>query len=365
MSDDFKKKLDDYAEGKLSSGEEMELNRELEKMEQYQAYIEEQVGPNKNNTDPELNNKRQKEILKRGKWKARFQNAITALIILFIVVILCSFITSVFYSWGGRGAVYNDVIESTIAITEPNLQVTSQSFSPNSFFTMDWSGELGKEIGNDVETINSLDMKFLLHSPTNFNLQTKDDQNSFYVSPNGNDNDNLRNDWDKLEMLHEGTIVEAYISFDQSYTTAQVFNRFNGENYRPVWFAVDSGQQTEGDNNMRADNNPIGMPFIPVTQTSSSDSGDISSQQIINDPEARNSRFIQTLRFIKDYEHIAEGVLTYPSFNLENIIRYIEENGVNIYGAVITGPTKEILDLQNEAWVFDVQVGEARLWNWD
>ncbi|SDK21481.1 anti-sigma factor [Sediminibacillus albus] len=363
MSDDFKKKLDDYAEGKLSSEEEMELNRELEKMEQYQAYIEEQVGPNKNNIDPELNNKRQKEILKKGKWKARFQNAITALSILVVITILCSFITNVFYAWGDRGAVYDDVIESTIALTEPNLRVTSKSFSPNSFFTMNWSGELAKEIGNDVETINKLDMKFLLHSPINFNLQTKDDQNSYFISPN--DNETLRNNWGKLEVLPEGTVVEAYISFDQFYTTAQVFNKLKGKNYRPVWFAVNSGPKTEGDNNYKVNNNPIGMPFIPVKQTSSSESGGISSQEIINNPDTRNSKFIQTLHLIKDYEHIAEGISTYPSFNLENIIRYIEEHGVNIYGAVITGPKKEILNLQNEDWVSTVQVGEARLWNWN
>ncbi|WP_181351254.1 anti-sigma factor [Thalassobacillus sp. CUG 92003] len=365
MSDDFKKRLDDYAEGKLSSEEEMELNKELEKMEQYQAHLDEQMGPNKKNIDFEHYNKKQQKILKRGKWKARFQNGLTAIGILIIVTLLCSFLTTAFYALGNRGEVYNDVIKSTIAFTKPNSKVISESFSPNTFFTMNWSGELSKEIGDDIETSNKYNMNFLFHSPWSMDNQLKNKQSDYFISPNHNDNP--KNDWDKLENLPEGTVVEAYISFDQFYTTSQVFNRLQGQNYRPVWFAVESGQNKENENSNNIHNSTIGMPLIPVNQSSTSESGNgsISSQQVINSPENRNDKFIQTLRLMRDYEHISEEIIADPSFNLDNTIRFIEENGVNIYGAVITGPTKEILNLQDEGWVSDVSVGESRLWNWN
>ena len=43
----------------------------------------------------------------------------------------------------------------------------------------------------------------------------------------------------------------------------------------------------------------------------------------------------------------------------------LENNGFVHYGAVITGPTKEVLNLQEEAWVAALQVDEVRLWNWN
>ena len=50
---------------------------------------------------------------------------------------------------------------------------------------------------------------------------------------------------------------------------------------------------------------------------------------------------------------------------LQPRIDYVKEHGVNIYGAVVTGPSKEILKLREEPWVSAVYVGEVKLWNWD
>ena len=50
--------------------------------------------------------------------------------------------------------------------------------------------------------------------------------------------------------------------------------------------------------------------------------------------------------------------------HLEDRIAYMKENGVNMFGVVVTGPTKEILKLKDEQWVGGMKVGEVRLWNW-
>jgi len=41
------------------------------------------------------------------------------------------------------------------------------------------------------------------------------------------------------------------------------------------------------------------------------------------------------------------------------------QNGIHLYGAVITGPVKELLTLREVSWVQDLRVGEVRLWNWN
>ena len=96
MSDEFQRKLESYENGQLSGEELAEFEAELEKLEQYQAYFEE----NKPQQPLEISEKKQKKILRRSKWKARFQTAMMALSIFIIVLITTSILTAIFYSWG-------------------------------------------------------------------------------------------------------------------------------------------------------------------------------------------------------------------------------------------------------------------------
>ena len=49
---------------------------------------------------------------------------------------------------------------------------------------------------------------------------------------------------------------------------------------------------------------------------------------------------------------------------LEERMNYLEDNGFYHYGAVITGPTKELLQLQEEELISTIMVDEIAFWNW-
>ncbi|TKI02527.1 anti sigma factor C-terminal domain-containing protein, partial [Bacillus cereus] len=42
----------------------------------------------------------------------------------------------------------------------------------------------------------------------------------------------------------------------------------------------------------------------------------------------------------------------------------VKENGVKVYGIVITGPSKELLKLQNSPHVRYATLGDIEIWNW-
>jgi len=48
----------------------------------------------------------------------------------------------------------------------------------------------------------------------------------------------------------------------------------------------------------------------------------------------------------------------------EERIQFLEENGFMVYGAVITGPTKELLKLKEIDEIDGVQLGEIQFWSW-
>ncbi len=51
--------------------------------------------------------------------------------------------------------------------------------------------------------------------------------------------------------------------------------------------------------------------------------------------------------------------------NLSKRIQYMEKHGYKHYGAVVTGPTKEVLMLQDEGKVSELEVDEIEFWNWE
>ena len=57
-------------------------------------------------------------------------------------------------------------------------------------------------------------------------------------------------------------------------------------------------------------------------------------------------------------------IFYFEKLDLSKRIKYLESNGFQHYGVVITGPTKEVLKLQEETWVGELVVDEVSFWNW-
>lgn len=390
MNDDFKNKLREYAEGKLSLQEKEKIEREIEKIEEYQAFIEEELGNHKPQNISEIysentgmsNDKKEARIIKLAKWKARIHNALTALVIILVGTFLCGLITSIYYSSGNpaRLAVYRDVIESTIAITEPNLLFRGGGTGVNPYFSMGMRGDLRKEIGSEYVNAGEIQLSFLFNQvrfPERKLLIDKDDTWPFrYPTASAS----MNSDWKKLEKLPEGTVAEAYLSFDQFYTMDEVLQKFKAKDMAPVWFVVDTGFD-DITANPRA--SFIGFPYHPIWHPDDmtvnsrltekkglftrvvSESASSPQVEEYGSGELRTKNFMKTLELLSNYEQIANRVALGGELRVPERINYLKKHGVKIYGIVVTGPSKEILKLKKEAWVAGIHLGEVRLWNWE
>lgn len=395
LGEDFKRRLKDYAEGKLSENERKEVESELQKMEDYQNFLEEQMkeeGSNKmndSNCPRELSKDEQIKILKRGKWKARLQNALAAIGIILVATIIFNIFTAVFYDVGkiSRREIYRDVVNSTIAVTQPNIRAGNSGSSTTPFMSMNLDSGLYKRVGSEDIRVGEMSVKFLLGQagyPQRKWLMEKgvQDSSGMFCYPSS---ERMASDgeWIKLEKLPEGTVSEVYVSLDKFYGTGEILGKFKDKDINPLWFAVDTGFDKAEPGLSDQIVYPIGFPSNPIwhnddwTLVSSKEekTGIIGRTVSITksapeyDPygseKLRNENFIKTLNLMKKYEKIVDRITNIPGLNLEKRIEYINANGINIYGVVVTGPSKEILKLKDEAWVAGIKVGEVRLWNWE
>jgi hypothetical protein len=381
LKDEFKKKLKDYTEGKLPEQEKKEIEKDLEKLEQYQEFLDEEIEENedKRNKHTCYEHKNGKKILKMSKWKARIQNATTGICMFIVFAILSSLITSVFYSMGEptRLEIYKDVIESTLGITQPNVRTMSTGMSPNQFLTATIATKLVKRVGKEDIIIGDADYDFFLGRLNNRNLKYIFDNSHriIFDYPNGSIDQWMHKEWNKLEKLPEGTVSEVYLSLDKFYETDEILKKFIDKDVDLLWFAVDTG------NEEKMITNPIGFPEAPIWHSddyileSREEKGNFFTKVVTESSSAptvegygsgkvRNENFIKTLQFIEKYDSIASEVAPFKTRNIQEKIDYIQKNGVKIYGMVITGPTKEVLKLKEEKWISGMEVGEVRLWNW-
>ena len=70
------------------------------------------------------------------------------------------------------------------------------------------------------------------------------------------------------------------------------------------------------------------------------------------------------MRFLDKYEEKAEKFYL-GRLNLPKRVQYLNEHGIKHYGAVVTGPTKEVLKLKDEGKISDLEVDEIDFWNWE
>lgn len=377
VNNEFKRKLEAYEKGELSDGELEDFEKELEKLESYQEFLEENGTQVK---DSNINETKQQKILRRSKWKARLQTAFSALGIILLFTIISTFLTAGYYSWGkpDRADVFRNIIDQTLTVTNPYGYLGGTSTNTSPFFGLEAVRDLNKTIGNETVKVGEVKAKFF------FSMMSFPEQEYF-----GNVSNNTptfsyprageRNlsDWKRLEQLPEGTVVSAYLSFAELIDTEKVFQLFDGRDMDLIWFAVDTGFEGK-DGGVILE--PIGFPSYPIWHDDDMildsreeekglfgsriiSEGHSSPEYTVGDHEVLHEQFLKTLTFLKDHEQKANKLL-FEKLELSKRIQYLENNGFQHYGVVITGPTKEVLKLQEETWVGELVVDEVSFWNW-
>lgn len=390
MTERFKQQLKDYTAGKLSAEERAQVEQEIAKLEVYQEHMDELLFDDNNHIEPPVqeqsipfNPKQARKIMNQGKRRARYWSVGTVFGLLLLLSLVNSIVTSLFYSTGepARQSIYGDVLESAIAVTNPNISVAFSS-SPGGILSMKYYGNMTKVIGSEHVTVgrNTQTVRFnQMIGSTNTYSQAQGSSNMMFYLPEATDKSMSKQEWARLEKLPEGTVAEAFISFDHYYTTDAALKLFEDKEVNPVWLAVYKGESKDDGDGMYV-RRPLGFPSTPIWHhgdgetikygkqktglfsSSSSSSTSYPGVETYGDGKLRNDNFIDTLKLINKYKSVARSVIY--SSEIKDALTYVEANGVTIYGMVVTGPTKELLKLRETSFVQHIRIGEVRLWNW-
>ncbi|NGZ76230.1 anti sigma factor C-terminal domain-containing protein [Saccharibacillus alkalitolerans] len=412
MNEDFKRRLAAYRDGTLTQTEREEVERELEKLEAYQSYLDElmdeeehpdrlmrkeegggraEEGGKKMPEDEIERMRRRKErrIIRRAKWKSRGITALVTLVVLAAVWAGSGWLSQSYYAKTGeyrgmnRQDLYQHALSRVVETTMPNRYLAFDQQEPGTFFTLGIEGLVQHPLGNTIrsEARVNLDYRFgrlekawvekrdSAYNPYSKNM-AGENYGKFWM-PGGSERsqEEAKNAeaWKALHDLPRLTSSELYISLDREYAQQELDAKFAGMRVQPSWFAVRTGQEWSG----------YGTTYTLVdehgkeTKAAAEDYLNLSVQNPVGAGRGIGYEYVPRIGE-KNEEFEKYQALSWSSGMVEALkeaarnpaiaeklsgvdfaaaAKEVENNGAKVYGVVVTGRSEDLAKLRQEKWM--------------
>ncbi|QED47897.1 anti-sigma factor [Cytobacillus dafuensis] len=328
----------------------------------YKSFISESIHNLEQSNN--ISEEEQIKLIKNGKNRAFKTNIMVSLAVLLLIVPVMTLSTFLYYGIGGKANKQIEVATKTIYITEPNMSLEEMELEEEiGFFSMDIYFDIYKKIGKEDYKAGDYKVHYVLDKPgfPERNMQTERPlkeiasmETDHLIHPDALVPPGFDHQWDILKGLPDGTVGEVYLSLNKVMDPDELEKQLGNE-VEVRWVAVDTGMESKQLDKEGLPISPIGFP-LQIDQTTWSP---------FNGREQTNEEvFIDTLEFLQKNEESAEKIARAKSLSLNERIPYIKENGVQVYGAVVTGPIPELRKLEQNELIRAMKVGEVKLWNW-
>lgn len=242
---------------------------------------------------------------------------------------------------------------------------------------------LEKRIGEKGYVVSKLGLsKPLLTALTNVEIEksypyeASDQGFEFYLpyDPNsgsklmGNENPEV---WRTLEMVHEGNVANLAFSMDDYYSPQEIIEYLSPYDVSILWMPLYMGEMqkfTEGDWGGRSDNTmslslPWGLSGARLMDEDFMGGSLVTELDGNTIKESRNAMIQNMQMMLKTKTNLAKQLL--GTEYLQERVDYLNDEGFQVYGAVVTGPVKELLALKELEGIHSARLGEIKHWNLD
>jgi len=339
----------------------------------------------------EWSQEKEKKILQKYRFTLTFR---ILRILLLCAVIYGLYILSVLIIFEktrpDRKHIYNSLM--ALEWQQPNIkgQYSGSSAEITPLLTQKFSYPLVKQVGKENVMVGemSLDKKiFNTSSSMKMNLTSKNSSSSSSLKST-NEFDkfsfNLPEDprtgkvtsfqinngvWKTLEKLPEGTVAELAFSTTTFMEPKKLTKMLEPYDVEVVWMPIYTGEFKSFDPSTGEDsvNLTIYDSFGLTGGLKVSD--DYSKiwvgQNLTNGVRDSQRVMLENMEKLLNNEKNSYIEDFLGLSHLQERYDYLKKNGFQAYGAVVTGPTKELLKLKNIEGISNQKLGDVELWNWD
>ncbi|AWX58123.1 anti-sigma factor [Brevibacillus brevis] len=367
-----------YLRGEMAEEDSKQFEDEIAADEEYAQRLErlllgeETREDNVKTKQPEtLSAEKQRAIVRRGKWKNRLSNAGFTIGLPF----LAGVVLLILNGWVGS-LMHEDlfrVAKSMVNFTQPGVSVGG-SGSQVGLFYGNISMELRERVGAEEKNagrFESTNVLWNVNAGPKWPNGVREQKLYFrYPTEGAMENTDFRTSpaWTTMEKLPEGTVSQLAISFDHFLTYEEYYELVSrhvaSSGQDTVWFAVDTGVETKESEEGQLMVGPGKVWGFAEREL------DYGGPILVNgEGDRRMATYLNEMKYLSEQEgltrDIGRSLLFRSDPQITERYNYMQQNGVRIYGAVLTGPTKELLKLKAEKSITAALLGKVDWWNWE
>ncbi|WP_081412470.1 anti-sigma factor [Tuberibacillus calidus] len=325
-----------------------------------------------------------KELEKRILKRSRFTLSFRILRILVIVVLLYSLYMMVVHIAADKFNIGNEnMYYSSLALewTVPNVRgdFDMKDETTTAFGTKRFSYDLLKKVGSkDVVVGEAQVTKRLFSGVSHISYSHPGLKNlsdfSFSLPEDPRNHRKLEASpspdvWETLKKLPEGTVGELAFSTPTFMDAEKLVANLRKYDIHILWMPLYTGEFVNFKPSWSGGDNTIEiLNIIGLTGGMNHDNNYRPSLRInwLDESTIKESKHLM-LKNMK--ELLSKSQSYYEDFlglqQLKERYRFLEDHGFLVYGAVVTGPVKELLKLKDDPYVQGAQLGDVELWNWE
>ncbi|MGM0843512.1 MAG: anti sigma factor C-terminal domain-containing protein [Bacillota bacterium] len=314
----------------------------------------------------------------RFKFTARIVQVIIAVFLLYSFYIMGVNIVADSLNWN-RKHLYN--INLMLDWKFPNVKSTiDHPFSnTNALWTQRMEVPLFEQIGKDEYSAGTIHMKKgILPWSSQLQYEWSNDQPAenfrFYLPENPETGKKYTphtadTAWSTLEKVHEGTVAELAFSTTEFMDAENLQVTLENYDVQVLWMPLYTGEMKEFNAGHGSSGNDMELMGVYGLSSGRTHDEDFMSQsQMFMNSEHMGElqqAMLDSMEALLEEE--SEGY--YENFlgldHLQERYDYLKKEGFIVYGAVVTGPVKELLKLRKIEGIHGAQVGSMEYWNWD
>lgn len=323
-----------------------------------------------------------KKSARKMVWRTRLSigfTVIRTLLLIFLIYIAYMIPVSIYYDMSGKQGEFDRVVTTLVETRYPGVEVNymfSNHAEINSFLTQSTTLKLYRNVGEWDVVIGEVQAEKHLFGKVSYSLNfdekylNENKVRNFAIPPKilgkessdaeSGSTEQLR---EQLTKIDDGHVAQAQFSVKTPMKSRALLEKLEAYDLRVYRMPVYGGELTE----FEISNYGSGQ-FTFVQSL-------LLRPQITYDDKNRHSSSFGSLnvgtieqsidQFYKDIKWLTENG-NYRGKDIDQKrLNYIRENGIQVYGAVVTGPIREIEKLLDEEQFHQFYLGGIEVWNWD
>lgn len=264
--------------------------------------------------------------------------------------------------------------------TQPNMQeefggVESAEITP--FLTQKISYPVFKMIGKEPELVGTKHLAkrvipMYSTNKTDYLKPKTEREYNFYLPEHPKTGNKLEANedpsvWKKLEKVHEGTVAELSFSTKEYMTPEEMLELLKPYDLDVLWMPLYTGEMSEFETGWGGGGNSMSIaPFGFTGGRETSDDYNSQSKYGLEEKftEENKKLMLRQMNNLLENESASYRENFLGLSNLEERYNYLKKEGFQVYGAVVTGPVKELLKLKENEQIQGANLGDMTYWNW-